>query len=232
MTCSARISPGSPWRMSSASPGKRRPRKWRRSSTGSPAGRDAPHKRNTFPLAPGCATEGFPIDSHARILGAGGATMFRAFEKLLLDPYPHRTVYLRLVKGLKLYGYERRLLLGAVDRPHYAHCLFQGASLARRLGLARISALEFGVARGKGLICLERHASEIARITGVGIDIYGFDTGEGLPPPEDYRDLPYHWQSGFYKMDLPRLKARLRSAQIVLGDLRETGPTFVANYAP
>jgi len=158
--------------------------------------------------------------------------MFRAIERLLLDPYPHRTIYLALVKGLKLYGYERRVLLGAVDRPHYAHCLYQGASLAKRLGIPRISVLEFGVARGKGLLALEHHAGEISRCLGIGVDVYGFDTGEGLPPPEDYRDLPYYWQSGFYKMDQPRLMARLHSAKVVLGDLRETGRTFVADYAP
>ncbi len=158
--------------------------------------------------------------------------MFRAIEGLLLDPYPHRSLYLALVKRLKLYGYERRVLLGAVERPHYAHCLYQGASLAKRLGIPRVSVLEFGVAKGKGLRALEYHAGEISRCLGVGVDAYGFDTGEGLPPPEDYRDLPYYWQSGFYKMDLPRLKAQLRSAEIVLGDLRDTSRTFVAKYAP
>ncbi len=158
--------------------------------------------------------------------------MLRAIERLLLDPYPHRTLYLALVERLKLFGYERRVCLGAVDRPHYAHCLYQGAKLAKRLGLPRISVLEFGVARGKGLLALERHAEETSRCLGIEVEVYGFDTGEGLPPPEDYRDLPYYWQSGFYKMDLPRLKARLRSAEIVLGDLRETGRTFVEKYAP
>jgi hypothetical protein len=158
--------------------------------------------------------------------------MFRALEGLLLDPYPHRTLYIALVKRLGLYGYERRVALGAVDRPHYAHCLYQGARLAKRLGHRRVSALEFGVARGKGLLSLERHAEAIERSLGIAVEIYGFDTGEGLPPPEDYRDLPYYWKSGQYRMEVDKLRRRLRSAKLILGDIRKTGADFLAEHDP
>ncbi|MHC4129678.1 MAG: hypothetical protein ACYSUA_16250, partial [Planctomycetota bacterium] len=41
----------------------------------------------------------------------------------------------------------------------------------------RISALEFGVAGGNGLLALERAAMRLAEIFGVEIDVYGFDSG-------------------------------------------------------
>ena len=49
------------------------------------------------------------------------------------------------------------------------------------------------------MLHMERHAEQVEQMLGVKIEIYGFDTGEGLPAPEDYRDLPYHWEQGFYK---------------------------------
>jgi hypothetical protein len=42
--------------------------------------------------------------------------------------------------------------------------------------------------------------------TGIKIEIFGFDMGTGLPPPRDYRDLPYLWQSGYYRMEKAQLE--------------------------
>jgi hypothetical protein len=104
--------------------------------------------------------------------------------------------------------------------------------LAKKLGYQRISVLEFGAAGGRGLVNLEYHAQEISKLLAIDIDIYGFDTAEGLPEPLDYRDLPYHWKKGFYKMDVPRLKARLKKAELVLGDIKDTSKDFFEKYRP
>jgi hypothetical protein len=119
-----------------------------------------------------------------------------------------------------------------LDRPNYAYCLLHSARLARRLGHERISALEFGVAGGNGLIALEQLAEQVEREVGVKIDIYGLDTGAGMPPPEGYRDLPYHWKEGFFKMDRAALEARLHRARLVYGDIRQTVHDFVAKHDP
>ena len=56
----------------------------------------------------------------------------------------------------------------------------------------------------------------------------GFDTGEGMPPVLDYRDLPHVWNAGFYRMDVPRLKAVLApGTQLVLGNIAETVSQWV-----
>ncbi|MBL8770976.1 MAG: hypothetical protein JNK30_06295 [Phenylobacterium sp.] len=128
--------------------------------------------------------------------------------------------------------YPRLIRHNAVERPHYGYIVFHAADLARRLGLQKISVLEFGVAGGRGLLNLEHHADRVSKITGVGIEVYGFDTGMGLPPPEDYRDLPYIWQESNFKMDQEALKKRLTHAKLVLGLVKETVRDFVAKHDP
>ena len=112
-------------------------------------------------------------------------------------------------------------------RPHYAHIVEHGARLGHALGHPQVTVAEFGVAGGRGLLALEALADRIGRRGGVDIRVVGFDLGTGLPEPEDYRDLPYHWKSGFYAMDEDRLRAMLHEAEIRIGDLSETIPQFV-----
>lgn len=151
---------------------------------------------------------------------------------LFLHPAPGRYVAKTLIRKLHLGSYRQRLQIGAVERPHYAYCVHNAAILASKLGYERISVLEFGVAGGKGLFNLEKHAQKIRQLYPVDIEIYGFDTGEGLPEPLDYRDIPYHWKKGSYKMDLPKLKAKLKYAKLVLGDIRDTAGRFFDEFSP
>src|SRR6185503_11087279 len=73
------------------------------------------------------------------------------------------------------------------EYPPYAYGVFFAAQLAAALGIERISALELGVAGGRGLLALERIAAAVERRFPVRIDVYGFDTGEGMPEAQDYR---------------------------------------------
>lgn len=59
----------------------------------------------------------------------------------------------------------------------------------------------------------------IARDVGIGIDVVGFDLGSGLPEPKDYQDIPNVRQTGFYRMDVDRLKGRLRQAELFPGEV-------------
>lgn len=125
--------------------------------------------------------------------------------------------------------YETRINFETMPYPHYAYGTFYAAQQARALGLDAISVIEFGVAGGNGLVALEEIAEQVEAATGVGVRGYGFDLGEGLPVPADFRDLPYVWQPGFFTMDVERLASRLRRTQLVLGDVAETVPAFVAD---
>src|SRR5258708_12470655 len=85
-----------------------------------------------------------------------------------------------------------------------------------------------GVAGGRGLVALEGHARAVEELLGIKIDVFGFDLGSGLPEPRDYRDMPYVWRSGYFAMDGKALRDRLRSAEIVVGDVSVTVPEFMA----
>jgi hypothetical protein len=142
-------------------------------------------------------------------------------ERLLENPYS-----LRYVLGKRLRQYRNDY-----SREHYHYCIRTAAETAAALGIGRISILEFGVAGGNGLLEIERICRALAAPGGMGFEIYGFDTGAGLPPPEDYRDLPYQWQQGFFAMDVPALQKRLKLAELVIGNVRETVPAFLAKGA-
>jgi hypothetical protein len=62
-----------------------------------------------------------------------------------------------------------------------------------------------------------------AKRSSIEINVTGFDTGQGMPAPTDYRDLPHVWNEGFYRMDVAKLKGQLeQSAELILGDIEET----------
>jgi hypothetical protein len=113
------------------------------------------------------------------------------------------------------------------ERPHYAYGIYQAAFLAEKLGIKSISVVEFGVAGGNGLVAMERIAVKIGAHYGLNIDVYGFDSGTGMPEPLDYRDLPYVWQKGFYQKDQSKLQARLQNARLMLGDVAVTTCDFL-----
>ena len=115
------------------------------------------------------------------------------------------------------------------ERPAYAYGVYSAAKLAKELGISRISAIEFGVARGTGLVALENVCAEVSAALDMSIAVYGFDSGQGNPKPVDYRDLPYIWDEGSYAMDERALHARLKSAKLILGDVADTVDDFVRN---
>jgi hypothetical protein len=123
--------------------------------------------------------------------------------------------------------FERRLTWDAHPYPQYAYSLHKAAVLAQRLGVPEISAVEFGVAGGRGLVQLEQHARDVTALTQVKVRVFGMDSGGGLPPASTNKDLPYIWRAGQFQMDHDALRARLQSAQLLLGDVGDTVPKLI-----
>jgi len=126
----------------------------------------------------------------------------------------------------------KRIFWDAINRPYYAYGTFYAALQAQALGINKISVIEFGVAGGNGLLALEKITGLVSQDTGIEIDIYGFDTGTGMPAAVDYRDMPYVWKPGFFKMDVEALMKRLKSAKLILGDVSDTVTQFANEYNP
>ncbi len=153
-------------------------------------------------------------------------------RKVLNNPYPLRTITRKTICKLSLGTYKQRFMLGLVERPYYGYIIYHAAVLAKKLGYDHISVLEFGVSTGYGLLNLEYHAKNIQDWLEIEIELYGFDTGEGMPEPIDHRDLPYAWRKSWYKMDLDQLISKLNKAKLVLGNVNETTMDFFKNYNP
>lgn len=136
----------------------------------------------------------------------------------------------QIVRRFSIGSLDFRLAIQALERPEYAFGVKQAVYLATRLKLPSVSVVEFGVAGGGGLVALEKYALEIGKAYGIGVEVYGFDLGSGLPAPLDYRDLGYVWKYGAYKMDVDSLRKRLKIARLLLGDVQETVPQFLATH--
>jgi hypothetical protein len=112
-------------------------------------------------------------------------------------------------------------------RPEYVWGIIRAGDNAKLLGLDRISIIEFGVAFGHGLIEMERAVKLTEKIYDIKIDIYGFDSGKGMPKPKDYRDMPHLFNETDFLMDEEKLKSQLNKSRLILGPVKSTINEFI-----
>jgi hypothetical protein len=126
-------------------------------------------------------------------------------------------------------SFRERVRFDLVGRPQHAFGLLTAADLATFSGVKEITAIEFGVAEGDGLLDLADVACRITAETGVTIELIGLDSGAGLPAPRDYRDHPEIWAEGDFPMrDADQLRAALPPAtNLMLGTVRDTLPDVI-----
>ena len=152
--------------------------------------------------------------------------------RIAFEP-PFRRLAKEVLKVLRV-RLTLRALWDISERPQYLLGLMKAADQAKTQGITSLSAIEFGVAAGYGLLILQREARAVTLETGIDIKVFGFDTGSGLPSLiGDYRDHPDVWRSGDYPMNVKELRAKLDERSVlVLGDIKETVPRFFSKYAP
>jgi hypothetical protein len=108
-----------------------------------------------------------------------------------------------------------------------AHSVYQ----AVLCGYSKITAIELGVATGNGLRDLCLAADYFSTKFNIDIDVFGFDTGVGLPPLQDYRDHPEIWNHNDYSMGRCNLQNQLpTNAKLILGDVANTIPKFCQEF--
>ncbi|WP_407557629.1 hypothetical protein [Winogradskyella sp. 4-2091] len=130
-----------------------------------------------------------------------------------------------------LFGsFRSKVLYDLVLRPHHAYSILKAADQAKARGFTEISILEFGVAHGSGLMNMIKVAEKVTNTTGIKINIYGFDTGKGMPEPIDYRDHPEYYNTGDFPMNRDLLEERIKGkAQLFLGPIKETLKEFLTS---
>jgi hypothetical protein len=154
-------------------------------------------------------------------------------KEALLSRYPLRIYLLQnIVRKFKLGSFKYRLEIDAFLHPGYAYGMYCASLQAKRLGLKKISLIEFGVGAGHGILEIESYAADIEREVGVQIDIYGFDSGVGLPDSRDYKDQIYYWAPGDFKQDIDSLSRKLVKSKIIYGEIEQTISTFFENFKP
>jgi hypothetical protein len=134
--------------------------------------------------------------------------------------------------AVALFGnYRAKVDFDLANRRQYAWPLLFAADEAKRLGFDTVSVIEFGVAAGAGLLNMCILAERTTKATGINFHVYGLDTGDGMPPPIDYRDQPDRFQQGDFPMgDADALRHALpQFAQLLLGDVESTIKEFLKN---
>ncbi len=156
------------------------------------------------------------------------------WHRLLIERFTEPLHLNALSVLIALFGTTRaKILFDTLVRQQHAYGILAAADEARKRNLPGVTVVELGVGSGTGLLNLSELSSRVARATGVRINVAGFDTGQGMPEPRDFRDHPELYQEGWFPMDTERLSARLPSfARWILGDVRETIRQFVAELQP
>lgn len=168
----------------------------------------------------------------ASFLGALRKGYIRARRRLDEGPKTIEEVDRSDVDSMFRWLRDRAAATGLPWRPQYAWPILRSAMTASGLGIERLSVIEFGVAGGNGLVAMESAAEATESLLGVGVDVFGFDTGAGLPKPVDHRDAPFAIGTGDFRMDVEKLQARLGRAQLMLGLVGETIHEFLSQAHP
>jgi hypothetical protein len=159
----------------------------------------------------------------------------RRLGRVLYERFPE-PLHLNLLSIFTaLFGsYKMKIACDLIVRQQYAYCLLKTAELAQAQGLSSVTVIEFGVAAGAGLINICDISRKITALTGVSFQIFGFDSGKGMPPPHDHRDHPEFFTEGSYPL-IDRgalIRALPPNAKLILGDIQETLPPFMASLSP
>jgi hypothetical protein len=153
----------------------------------------------------------------------------RILKERLTEPL-HLNLFSLLVGAFG--GFRSKVEWDLVPRAHYAYGLLEGAEQAAAAGLRSFTAVEFGVAGGEGLLNLCKLGDRIKAATGIEVQIAGFDSGTGMPPPTDWRDHPEQFGAGDFPMDQEGLGRRLPpNCKLILGPVEETVPRFLRDLS-
>ena len=155
--------------------------------------------------------------------------MKRIFYERLTEPLHLNllSLFVMVVGSFRL-----KVAFDLVLRHQHAYGILKAADDAKKAGKKRVSIIEFGVATGAGLLNIQSIARRVTKITGIEFDIYGFDTGGGMPSPKSYKDHPDLYAEGDFPMDFERLQNSLDlNTKLVIGPIKETLPNDVDFYS-
>lgn len=161
--------------------------------------------------------------------------------KKIVKPYILKRIFLeRLSEPLHLnfislfvclFGsYRLKIYFDLILRQQHAYGILFTTEKAIKEGYKKLTIIEFGVANGAGLVNISKICKKLNKIYGMEYQIYGFDTGIGMPEPIDFRDHPELYKQGDFKMDQDGLKKILpANCKLVIGDVKTTVSKFICS---
>ena len=137
---------------------------------------------------------------------------------------------IRALRITKLVSWNTLALLGGEVRyPQYSFGLASACREAKALGINKISALEFGVAGGNGLMALASAAHQCTIEFGIEVQVFGFDSGIGMPNHQGFVDAPYLWKQGDFRMDAGALRDSMpKSTNVIIGQVSDSVPFYLS----
>ncbi|MFK7781946.1 hypothetical protein [Psychroserpens sp.] len=153
----------------------------------------------------------------------------KVFKQRLTEPFHLNIIALFVF----IFGsFRKKVAYDLIIRPQHAFGLLNAADQAKERGFNEVIVIEFGVANGAGLMNLIAIAEKVTKTTGIKIHIYGFDTGEGMPEPIDYRDHPEYYNTGDFPMNKELLEEKIKGkATIIYGPIKEKISEFISNIS-
>lgn len=144
--------------------------------------------------------------------------LIRLYNERLGEPILYNIVSVFIF----LFGnFRQKVKYDLVPRESYAYGILSAADLAKSNNINKITIIEFGVAAGGGLLNMCYIADRVTKLTGVEFEIFGFDTGEGMPEPLNYKDHPEKYFTGdFPLVNRDALLKKLpKNAKIIFGNI-------------
>ena len=129
---------------------------------------------------------------------------------------------------------QQKIAYDLIPRQPYAFGINDAFNIAQQEGVKHLILVEAGVASGSGFQNMIYIANKLSKEYKISFSVAGFDTGEGMPKPLDFRDHPEKYFTGdFVPIDLDKLLKNLPpNAKIYLGDLVKTIPKFLETLKP
>ncbi len=147
----------------------------------------------------------------------------RIWKRIYIERLGEPIIYNFVSLFYLLFGnFVKKIEYDLIPRNPYAFGVNLAFKNAVKQNIKKILIIEFGVASGAGLYNLSYLSEKLSKIYNIDYEVIGFDTGEGMPPPLDYRDHPEKYREG----DFPPLnlseKVLPKKTKINYGDINET----------
>ena len=148
----------------------------------------------------------------------------RIYKERLGEPF----IYNLISIFIYIFGdFIKKINYDLVPRHPYAFGINEAFKIAKEENINKIILIEFGVAAGAGLFNMSYIASKLSKIYCIDYEIIGFDSGEGMPEPIDYKDHPEKYPKGGFPSLLLKESDLPKKCKIIFGSIQDTLKKFI-----